>query len=46
MITEFIVSTLHAIDENDVWLQPDGLTCHTSHATIDLLRQTFNGDDN
>lgn len=44
---------LHGIDVNDVWFQQDGATCHTSHATIDLLRQTFddrlisrNGDVN
>lgn len=43
MITDFFVPALHGIDVNDVWFQQDGATCHTSHATIDLLRQTFDG---
>ena len=25
------------------WFQQNGATCHTSHATIDLLHQTFDG---
>ena len=41
MITDLFVITLRGIDVNDVWFQQDGATCHTSHATIDLLRQTF-----
>ena len=28
---------------NDVWFQTAGVTCNTSHATINLLRQTFDG---
>ena len=43
VITEiFFVPTLYGIDVNDVWFQHDGETCHTSQATIDLLRQKFN----
>ena len=33
---------LHGIDVNDVWLiLQDNATCHTSHAIIDLLPQTY-----
>ena len=35
--------TLDGIDVENVWFQQDGATCHTSHATIDLLRETFDG---
>ena len=34
----FFIPALHDINVNDVWFQWDGATCHTSHATIDLLR--------
>ncbi|GFW01932.1 DUF4817 domain-containing protein [Trichonephila clavipes] len=27
--------------ENELWFQQDGATCHTAHATIDLLKDTF-----
>ena len=47
------VPALYGIDVNDVWFQEDSITCYTSHATIDLLHQTFdsrlinrNGDVN
>ena len=39
----FFVTALHGIKVNDVWYQQDGATCHTTHAAIDLLRQTFDG---
>ncbi|GFW97926.1 putative DD41D transposase [Trichonephila clavipes] len=26
---------------NELWFQQDGATCHTAHATIDLLKDTF-----
>ena len=39
----FFVTVIHGIDMNDIWFQQDGTTCHTCHATIDLLRQTFDG---
>ena len=42
MITEFFAPTLRVIDLNYIWFQHDGATCNTTHATIDLLRQTFN----
>ena len=45
MITDFFVPDFHGINVNvnDVWFQQDDATCHTSHATINLLRQTFDG---
>ena len=43
MITDFFVPALDGIDVDNVWFQQDGATCHTSHATIDLLRETFDG---
>ena len=39
----FFVHSLHFIDINNVWFQKDGATCHTSHATNDLLHQTLDG---
>ena len=43
MITDFFVPALDDNDVDNVWFQQDGATCHTSHATIDLLRETFDG---
>ena len=43
MITDFSVTVLHGINENDVWFQQNVATYHTSHATINLLCQTFDG---
>ena len=43
MLTDFIVPALEDIDVDNVWFQQDGATFHTSHATIDLLHQTFDG---
>ena len=42
MINDFFC-TLLGIVVNDVWFQQDWATCPTSHVTIDLLRQTFDG---
>ena len=43
MMTDIFVHALHVIDVSDAWFQQYGSTCQTSHTTIDLLRQTFNG---
>ena len=43
MITDFFVPALDGIDMDNVWFQQDDATCHTPHATIDLLRETFDG---
>ena len=40
----FFVLALDDIAMNDVWFQQDSATCHTFHATIDLLCQMF-GDE-
>ena len=37
------MATLHDINVNDVCFQQSGTTYHTTHATFDLLRQTFDG---
>ena len=35
------IPILDGIDANDIWFQQVGATCHTSHASIDLLPQTL-----
>ena len=42
-MTDFFVPDLDGTDVDNVWFQQDGATCHTSCATIDLLRETFVG---
>ena len=39
MLIIFFVSAVRGIDANDVWFQQNG----APYATIDFLRQTFNG---
>ena len=53
MINEFLWPELEDMDMDDVYLQQDGATCHTSGETIGLLREKFpdrvifrNGDYN
>ncbi|GFW60967.1 putative DD41D transposase [Trichonephila clavipes] len=41
MITNFFIPELNNHDVQELWLQQDGATCHTAHATIDLLKDTF-----
>ena len=43
MVIDFFVPALHGIDVNGVQFQQDITYKHTSYATIDLLRQTFDG---
>ena len=44
MISDFfLVHIVYGIDVKDVWLQQNDATYHTTHATIDLMRQTFYG---
>ena len=43
MITDFVLPNLNGIDMKHVWLQKDEATCRPSHATNDLLCQTFEG---
>ncbi|GFT47132.1 putative DD41D transposase [Trichonephila clavipes] len=41
MITNFFIPELNNQDVQELWFQQDGATCHTAHATIDLLKDTF-----
>ncbi|GFW82280.1 uncharacterized protein TNCV_3817611 [Trichonephila clavipes] len=41
MITNFFIPELNDHDVQELWFQYDGATCHTAHATIDLLKDTF-----
>ncbi|GFX35808.1 putative DD41D transposase [Trichonephila clavipes] len=38
MITNFFIPELN---NQELWFQQDGATCHTARATIDLLKDTF-----
>ncbi|GFV06585.1 putative transposable element [Trichonephila clavipes] len=40
MITNLFIPELNNHDVRELWYQ-DGATCHTAHATIDLLKDTF-----
>ncbi|GFU61156.1 putative DD41D transposase [Trichonephila clavipes] len=41
MITIFFIFELNNHDLQELWFQQDIATCHTAHATIDLLKDTF-----
>ncbi|GFX13791.1 uncharacterized protein TNCV_1718991 [Trichonephila clavipes] len=41
MITNFFIPELNNHDVQELWFQQDGAACHTAHATIDLLKDTF-----
>ncbi|GFU67496.1 putative DD41D transposase [Trichonephila clavipes] len=41
MIANFFIPELNNHDVQELWFQQDGATCHTSRATIDLLKNTF-----
>ncbi|GFW76515.1 putative DD41D transposase [Trichonephila clavipes] len=41
MITNFFIPELNNHDVQELWFQQDGATCHTAHATVDLLKDTF-----
>ncbi|GFS83264.1 uncharacterized protein TNCV_600141 [Trichonephila clavipes] len=41
MITNFFIPELNNHDVQELWFQQDGTTCHTTRATIDLLKDTF-----
>lgn len=41
MLSDYFFDQMEAEDLNDIWFQQDGATCHTAHATIDLLRTVF-----
>ncbi|GFS72609.1 transposable element Tc3 transposase [Trichonephila clavipes] len=41
MITNFFIPELNNHDVQELWFQQDDAKCHTAHATIDLLKDTF-----
>ena len=41
MINDFLFENMDDIDPDEMWFQQDGATCHTSTATIDLLKSKF-----
>ncbi|GFV02543.1 DUF4817 domain-containing protein [Trichonephila clavipes] len=41
MINNFFIPELNNQDVQELWFQQDGATCHTAHATIDLLKYRF-----
>ncbi|GFU34269.1 uncharacterized protein TNCV_4976261 [Trichonephila clavipes] len=41
MITNFFIPELNNHDVQELWFQQDAAACHTSRATIDLLKDTF-----
>ncbi|GFW19589.1 putative DD41D transposase [Trichonephila clavipes] len=41
MITNFFIPELNNHDVLELWFQQDGATCHTSRATIDLLKDVW-----
>ncbi|GFV04346.1 integrase catalytic domain-containing protein [Trichonephila clavipes] len=41
IITNFFIPELNNHDVQELWFQQDGATCHTAHATTDLLKDTF-----
>lgn len=43
MLNDFLWPILRNYDISDMWFQQDGATCHTAHATIDLLETKFQG---
>ncbi|GFX49311.1 uncharacterized protein TNCV_3334291 [Trichonephila clavipes] len=40
-ITNFFIPELNNHDVQELWFHPDGATCDTARATIDLLKDTF-----
>ncbi|GFX67491.1 putative DD41D transposase [Trichonephila clavipes] len=40
-ITNFFIPELNNHDVQELWFQQDGATCHTTRATIDLLRHSL-----
>ncbi|CAH2098403.1 unnamed protein product [Euphydryas editha] len=41
MITDYLMPEIEARDLGDIWFQQDGATSHTSHQSMDLLREHF-----
>ena len=43
MISNFLWPKMDDMDTDNMWFQQDGATCHTSHATMDILHERFEG---
>ena len=43
MLNEFLFTKIEEKDIGNIWFQQDGATCHTAHATLDVLRPVFEG---
>ncbi|KAL7724213.1 hypothetical protein ACLKA6_010198 [Drosophila palustris] len=41
MLSDWFFEEIEAEDLDDIWFQQDGATCHSAHATIDLLRPMY-----
>ena len=38
MVNEFLFTKIEELDIGNTWFQQDGATCHTTEATLDVLR--------
>jgi len=43
MISNFLWPKMDDMDTDNIWFQQDGATCHTPHATMDILHERFEG---
>ena len=43
MIINFFWPELDDLDINNMWFRQDGATCHTAHATLDILHERLEG---
>ena len=41
MLNEFLFTEIEEERIGNIWFQPDGATCHTAEATLDVLRPVF-----
>ena len=41
MLNEFLFTKIEEQDIDNIWFQQDGATCHTTEATLDILRPVF-----
>ena len=41
MLNEFLFTKLKEEDIGNIWFQQDGARCHTTEATLDVLRPVF-----
>ena len=41
MLNEFLFTKIEEKDIGNIWFQQDGATCHTTEATLDVVRPDF-----